>query len=80
MKLAYYNGWIGKDTYLKIVNIYKYNGILTCEICKEPINKNNPNRAFSIDHVIPQSEGGNGNINNLRVAHRKCNSNRRNDG
>lgn len=77
LKQAYYNGWINKEIYIRIVNIYKYNGILTCEICKEPINNNNENRAFSIDHIIPQSKGGNGNIENLRVAHRKCNSTRR---
>ena len=82
IKITYYNGWIGKDFYLRITNLYKYNGILTCEICKEPINSknNNSNRVFSIDHIIPQTKGGNGNLENLRVAHRKCNSDRRNDG
>lgn len=76
MKQSYYNGWINKDIYLRITNIYKYNGILTCEICKEPINNNNENRTFSIDHIIPQTKGGNGNIENLRVTHRKCNNRR----
>ena len=31
---------------------------------------------MSIDHIIPKTEGGNGNVENLRIAHRKCNSDR----
>ncbi|MFH0806044.1 MAG: HNH endonuclease signature motif containing protein [Patescibacteria group bacterium] len=76
MKIAYFHGWIGKDQYLRILNIHKYNGILTCEICKEPINNNNDNRAYSRDHINPVCKGGMGTIENLRVTHRKCNSDR----
>lgn len=77
MKQSYYEGWISKEIYLRMYNIYKYNGILTCEICKEPINSNNDNRKASIDHIKPKTEGGNGNIENLRITHRKCNSERK---
>jgi 5-methylcytosine-specific restriction endonuclease McrA len=76
MKIVYYNGWVDKYIYLRIINLYKYNGILTCELCKEPINDNNIHRRLSIDHIIPQTKGGNGNIENLRITHRKCNSDR----
>ena len=76
LKTIFYNDWINKKTYLIIMNVFKYKGILTCEICKEPINNNNQNRALSIDHIIPKSKGGNGNLENLRIAHRKCNSER----
>lgn len=76
MQNVFYNGWIDKKTYLMIINVYKYNGILTCELCKEPINNNNDNRKMSIDHIIPKALGGNGNLDNLRIAHRKCNNER----
>ena len=49
MKIVYYNGWIDKHIYLRIINLYKYNGILTCELCKEPINHNNKHRRLSIE-------------------------------
>ena len=77
IKLSYDIGWINKDIYLRITNLYKYNGILTCEICKKPINDNNANKKISIDHIIPKSKGGNGNIENLRIAHRICNAERK---
>jgi len=77
MKLTFNNGWINKKEYLMIVNLFKYNGVLTCELCKEPINSNNDNRRMSIDHIIPKTLGGNGNLDNLRIAHRKCNCERR---
>ena len=77
INIAYERNWISKETLIKILNIYKYNGILTCELCKEPINNNNDNRKFSIDHIIPKTEGGDSSLKNLRVAHRKCNSDRR---
>jgi len=77
MKIVYENGWIGKEAYLRITNTYKYNGILTCEICKQPINNQSDNKKFSIDHILSRALGGNGNLENLRVAHRKCNNERK---
>ena len=74
MKIIVNAGWISKDDYLKITNMYKYNGVLTCEICKEPINNQNNNRKFSINHKLPKAYGGTDLIDNLEVAHRKCNS------
>jgi len=48
-----------------------------CWICGAPIRKDAPedsDSAFSIDHVIPRSEGGAQlGITNLRPAHRLCN-------
>lgn len=76
MRIALDCGRISHKQYLLLLNIYKYKGILTCEICKEPINNNNDNTKMSIDHIVPKSEGGNGNIENLRIAHRKCNCER----
>lgn len=78
MRLAHQLGWINKEMYLRIVNIHKYNGILTCELCNESIGSksNNDNRAFSLDHIISVSKGGHNLVENLRVAHRICNEKR----
>jgi len=77
LKDFYYTNKLSKEIYLKLLNLHKYNNVLTCEICKEPINNQNDNKKFSIDHIIPRYKGGNNNIENLRIAHRKCNSERR---
>lgn len=45
---------------------------LTCWICGLPI----PDDEFTLDHVIPKSEGGTNAEENLRPAHRKCNYDR----
>lgn len=41
-----------------------------CSLCKEPM----PYKKASIDHVIPRSRGGNNSLDNLKLAHRDCNS------
>lgn len=46
-----------------------------CHICEKPIGKR---AAVSVDHVVPKSEGGTNDIENLRPAHRGCNSKRGN--
>lgn len=49
--------------------IYRaYEGI--CWLCNLHVSRND----FSIDHVIPRSKGGTNAIDNLRVAHKVCNS------
>lgn len=52
-----------------------------CWICNEELGEIVPNHdlAPSIDHIIPQSKGGSNEIENLKLAHRKCNSERGND-
>jgi len=43
------------------------NGI--CQLCMEPVSF----EEFTIDHVIPRAKGGSNNIDNLQIAHDKCN-------
>ena len=50
-------------------NIKEY-GTLTCYLCKKPILFGQD----SIDHLIPITRGGLSNIENLAIAHRKCNT------
>lgn len=49
----------------------------TCQICSEPVDYTaDPYSDWypSIDHIIPRSHGGSDDIENLRTAHRWCNS------
>lgn len=66
---------INRRSAVKLFNIIKY-GKLTCELCKEviPKNKNDKSKRLSYDHIIPKSKGGNGNFENLQIAHRICNA------
>jgi HNH endonuclease len=55
-----------------------------CWICRQPIDftitdLNDP-MSRSRDHVIPRMAGGPNTIDNKRLAHRKCNSERGSDG
>lgn len=50
-----------------------------CKICDEPIDVDahwNDNLAPSLDHIVPRSLGGSDDPDNLRTAHRSCNSSR----
>lgn len=55
---------------------------LPCALCGRPIDYNAPPRtpwAFTADHIIPVSRGGNLlNPNNIRSAHNHCNTSRGN--
>lgn len=49
----------------------------TCQLCGEPLDRSaGPNDDWfpSLDHVTPQSVGGAHTVDNLRAAHRWCNS------
>ena len=49
----------------------------TCGICLEPVDPAvNPNTAWgaTLDHIVPRSQGGTHDPENLRLAHRWCNS------
>lgn len=71
----------------KRMQVFKRDGWI-CQICFEPVSF--PVRADrcrdveredwepTIDHVIPRSLGGPDEIDNLRLAHRKCNLDRGN--
>ena len=51
-----------------------------CHICGEAIDYALPfldQRAFVIDHVIPLAKGGEDAFENIRAAHRECNSKKR---
>ena len=74
IKIALDKGYITKRNGIKLLNLLKY-GKLTCELCKEliPKNRNNKNRKLTFDHIIPKSKGGNGNFENLQIAHARCN-------
>ncbi len=49
-------------------NIKKY-GTLTCYLCSEPIKFSED----SLEHKIPLSRGGTNQLNNLDIAHKRCN-------
>jgi 5-methylcytosine-specific restriction endonuclease McrA len=44
-----------------------------CHICGQPARNNDP---FTADHIIPHSHGGSISLQNLKPAHRSCNSRR----
>lgn len=51
-----------------------------CHICGEAIDYSLPHldpRAFVIDHVVPLAKGGSDSLENVRAAHRGCNSKKR---
>jgi 5-methylcytosine-specific restriction endonuclease McrA len=55
------------------LNIIKY-GTLTCVLCEKPI-------AFgedSIEHLLPLTRGGTNELENLGIAHKKCNFSKNN--
>jgi 5-methylcytosine-specific restriction endonuclease McrA len=62
---------------IKITKLIARDG-MECSICGIPMNRKieAPGRgdAISFDHIIPRSEGGSDRIENLRLAHRACNS------
>lgn len=50
-----------------------------CQICMESVDtsiKYPDHQSLSLDHIIPRSQGGNHNYDNVRIAHWICNSNR----
>jgi 5-methylcytosine-specific restriction endonuclease McrA len=55
-------------------NVKKF-GLLTCEICLAPLDKNlrNGKYRFTLDHIKPKSKGGTLAIKNLQAAHARCN-------
>jgi 5-methylcytosine-specific restriction endonuclease McrA len=49
----------------------------SCHICNQEIDFSLPGReplAASIDHLVPRAVGGSNALENLRLAHRQCNS------
>jgi len=56
--------------------LYERDGWL-CYLCEMPVDRlgdHNGNRAPSLDHVAPKSLGGSDEPDNLKTAHRSCNS------
>lgn len=55
---------------------------LVCQLCFESVDVDThwlSDWAVTLDHVVPRSLGGGHELENLRLAHRWCNSARRND-
>lgn len=48
-----------------------------CWLCGEPFS-NKPGRKPSLDHVIPKSQGGTAKLDNMKLAHSRCNYKRGN--
>lgn len=46
-----------------------------CHLCGLPMSIYHPNHPLgaTIDHLIPRSQGGNNDISNLKLAHKRCN-------
>lgn len=65
--------WIGKR---RRYAIYERDSF-TCGICADPVDMSlhwNADMAASLDHIKPRSHGGGDESENLRMAHRVCNS------
>lgn len=66
----------------------RWGGAITAWFRREIIKRDGPNcwlcgKAFeyekpTLDHVIPRSKGGNDQLDNLKIAHMKCNTSRGN--
>jgi 5-methylcytosine-specific restriction endonuclease McrA len=71
--------WQAKNSPLLKARIY-YRDKGVCQLCQKTIDLTlqwpNP-MMFSIDHIIPRSQGGNHTMPNLQSAHLICNSRRR---
>lgn len=69
-----YYGWISRFDRLEIYERDNY----TCWLCNEPVDMEDDPKigdwSPSLDHVIPRSRGGSHDPENLRTAHRWCNS------
>ena len=72
--LALNHRLIRKKEAVKLNNIIKY-GMLTCELCKQPIkHTRNKNYKLSYDHIIPSSKGDRNEYNNLQYRTRRSNA------
>ena len=68
--------WISAKLRLEI---YERDGWV-CHLCNEPVERAahfNDDLAPSLDHLVPRSKGGSDDPENLKTAHRGCNSARR---
>lgn len=71
----------GKGTWIlpkRRLSIYERDG-WECGICGDPVDRDadvGDNMAPSLDHIVPRSLGGGHESENLRTAHRVCNSRR----
>ena len=69
-----FRGWISKAERVAIYERDAY----TCMLCNEPVDLSaDPQRSDwspTLDHIIPRSKGGTHDADNLRTAHRWCNS------
>lgn len=72
IRIALERHYIRRRNAVKLLNLLKY-GRLTCELCGHPITQKKKYK-LSFDHIIPKSKGGNGDFENLQIAHRGCNS------
>lgn len=54
-----------------------------CTICREPLDRHlhdvDDPMYITFDHIIPRSKGGTDHLDNLRLAHKRCNEQRGND-
>ena len=66
-----------KTPLLKARIFYRDKGL--CQLCQQPIDLTltypNP-MMFSVDHIVPRSQGGSHKLDNLQAAHLICNSRR----
>jgi len=65
--------WIAPSVRLKVFERDAW----TCQLCSEPLQPDSDPQSDwypSLDHIVPQSKGGSHSAENLRAAHRWCNS------
>lgn len=72
------DGGRGRTAYQKRLLLFRRQGGL-CAICCKPmgLHQHHGQDAATLDHIIPRSKGGGNLLTNLRVAHRRCNEERR---
>lgn len=74
--------WHRKQRGIDITRLMSRDGE-NCTICGGPLDRSirteNHPETISFDHILPRSRGGLSTLDNLRLAHRQCNSDRGND-
>lgn len=71
--------WHRKHRWQRVTRLMARDG-MGCAICGEPLDRHvrdpNDEAYITFDHIVPRARGGVDKLDNLRLAHRVCNSER----